>query len=174
MESAWKTGIWEQFGAAIDTLENSITACPEEIWRDRGRRPEYWYLAYHTIFYLDYYSSDPKQEFAPPDPYTLSELDPGGAMPPRAYTQDELRRYLDHCRKKCRAAIAALTDERARQPCGFARRDMTLFALFLYVMRHVQHHAAQLNLILRQTIDSAPPWVSKSKIALTPGQAAKR
>jgi len=33
-------------------------------------------------------------------------------------------------------------------------------------MRHVQHHAAQLNLILRQTIDSAPTWVSKTKIKL--------
>jgi len=30
-------------------------------------------------------------------------------------------------------------------------------------MRHVQHHAAQLNLILRQQIDSAPGWVAKAK-----------
>ncbi len=30
-------------------------------------------------------------------------------------------------------------------------------------MRHVQHHAAQLNLILRQKIDSAPGWVSRTK-----------
>jgi len=34
-------------------------------------------------------------------------------------------------------------------------------------MRHVQHHAAQLNLILRQTIDSAPRWVAKTKIKLS-------
>ena len=30
-------------------------------------------------------------------------------------------------------------------------------------MRHVQHHAGQLNLILRQSIDSAPRWGFKSK-----------
>jgi len=36
----------------------------------------------------------------------------------------------------------------------------------LYNLRHVQHHAAQLNLILRQTIDSAPPWVGRAKLAL--------
>jgi len=28
-------------------------------------------------------------------------------------------------------------------------------------MRHVQHHAAQLNMLLRQKTDSAPDWVSK-------------
>jgi uncharacterized damage-inducible protein DinB len=33
--------------------------------------------------------------------------------------------------------------------------------LLLYNMRHVQHHAAQLNMLLRQTTNSAPRWVSK-------------
>ena len=43
---------------------------------------------------------------------------------------------------------------------------MSIAELLLYNMRHVQHHAAQLHLILRQTIDSAPGWVSKAGIAL--------
>jgi len=33
----------------------------------------------------------------------------------------------------------------------------------------VQHHAAQLNLILRQTIDSAPRWVAKTRTPLEVG-----
>jgi uncharacterized damage-inducible protein DinB len=34
--------------------------------------------------------------------------------------------------------------------------------LLLYNMRHVQHHAAQLNMLLRRRTNSAPPrWVSK-------------
>jgi hypothetical protein len=32
----------------------------------------------------------------------------------------------------------------------------------LYNLRHVQHHAAQLNLILRQVTDSAPDWVGRT------------
>jgi hypothetical protein len=43
--------------------------------------------------------------------------------------------------------------------------------LVLYNLRHVQHHAAQLNLILRQVVDAAPGWVSKR--ARTPGDAAR-
>jgi hypothetical protein len=36
--------------------------------------------------------------------------------------------------------------------------------MLLYNLRHVQHHAAQLNLILRQVTNSAAPaWVRRAK-----------
>ena len=71
-----------------------------------------------------------------------------------------------HC---CRAAIGSLTDERARGPSGFERLGVTVGELHLYSMRHVQHHAAQLNLILRQTVDSAPLWVKQAAVSLDQG-----
>jgi uncharacterized damage-inducible protein DinB len=40
--------------------------------------------------------------------------------------------------------------------------------LMLYSLRHVQHHTAQLNLILRQETGSAPRWVAKAPF-LSPG-----
>lgn len=166
MDDASGTILWRQFGAAIDMLENALVACPDELWGDRSQRPEFWYVVYHTLFFLDYYLSDSPDGFAPPAPYTLDELDPAGLLPDRVYTRDELRTYLEHGRQKCRATIGALTDARARAPSGFERLDVSVSELLLYNMRHVQHHAAQLNLILRQQIDSAPAWVSKTKIPL--------
>jgi len=166
MDTTWRTIIWQQFGAAIDMLENALLACPNELWSDRSRRPEFWYVAYHTLFFLDFYLSDTDRGFAPPAPFGLEELDPAGVLPDRVYTKDELHTYLEHGRRKCRAAIAALTDEKARQRCRFERPDVTNAELLVYNMRHVQHHAAQLNLILRQTIDSAPRWVARTKIKL--------
>jgi hypothetical protein len=163
METAWRTIIWQQFGAAIDMLENAMAACPEQVWNDRSRVPEFWYVAYHTLFFLDFYLSGSPKGFAPPAPFTLSELDPAGVLPDRVYTKDELHTYLEHGRRKCMAAIDGLTDEAVGQRCGFERPDVTVAELMLYTMRHVQHHAAQLNLILRQTVDSAPRWVSKTK-----------
>jgi len=127
---------------------------------------EYWYVVFHTLFFLDFYLSDSSEGFTPPVPFTLDELDPAGVLPERVYTKDELRTYLAHGRKKCRARIEALTEESIGQRCRFERPDVTVSELLLYNMRHVQHHAAQLNLILRQTIDSAPTWVSKTKIKL--------
>ncbi len=163
MDTFFKTIIWQQFGAAIDTLENAMVACPEKVWSDRSRRPEFWYLVYHTLFWLDFNLSDSPEGFAPPAPFTLEEMDPAGIIPERPYTKDELQAYLEHGRKKCRARIEALTDEKARQRWVFGTVDLSVAELLLYNMRHVQHHAAQLNLILRQTIDSAPRWVFKAK-----------
>ena len=64
METSFGTFLWPQFGAAIDMLENAVLACPEEIWSDRARRPEYWYLAYHTLFWLDLYLTGSVEGFA--------------------------------------------------------------------------------------------------------------
>lgn len=45
----------------------------------------------------------------------------------------------------------------------FGSLDGTALELLLYNMRHVQHHTAQLNLILRQETDSAPGWVARGR-----------
>jgi len=151
--------IWQQFGAAIDTLENAINACPGFLWDDPSKKPEYWYLAYHTLFFLDYYLSAKDKKFAPPEPFTLSELDPSGAMPERIYTKDELLKYLKYGREKCRNTILRMTKKWANLHFDFAKISLSYSELLLYNMRHIQHHAAQLNLILRQNINSAPGWV---------------
>jgi hypothetical protein len=163
MNTEWKRTIWQQFGAAIDTLENAIQACPEAVWSDRSSYHEIWYMAYHTLFFLDYYLSESPEGFAPPDPITLSELDPAGGPPDRVYTKDELLIYLEYGRQKCRSAIGALSEEEGFRQSQF-RKDLTVIELYLYTLRHVQHHAAQINLLLRQRINSAPRWVSRAKL----------
>jgi hypothetical protein len=166
MDRFWKSTVWSQFGAAIDMLEESIRHCPEEVWRDRSRRPEYWYVAFHALFYLDLYLSESDAGFAPPAPFTLDEMDERGILPERVYTKDELLKYLDHGREKCRRVLAEMTGERAARRCGFTWLDMSVAEILLYNMRHVQHHAGQLHLILRQSIDSAPRWVRSSRTGL--------
>lgn len=163
MDDAWNSMLWSQFGAAIVMLENAIDACPDALWGDRSRQPEFWYLAYHTLFFLDLYSHGTLDGFAPPAPFTLDEIDPAGILPPRVYTKDELRAYLRHGREQCRAAIHALTDEGARRICTFPWLRLSRGELLLDNLRHVQHHAAQLNLILRQQTDSAPGWVARAR-----------
>lgn len=157
----WREALWRQLGAAIDMLENAIVACPEALWLDPERRP--WHLVYHTLFFLDLYLSGAPDGFAPPPPFTLSELDPAGVLPERPYTKAELLAYLDHGRRKARATLAALDDATARRPAAFPwLPGFTLVELHLCSVRHVQHGAAQLNLLLRQTIDAAPPWVKRA------------
>jgi len=162
MDSGLKKSVWQQFGAAIDMLENAMRACPDDLWSDRTQRPEFWYVAFHTIFFLDLYLSDSDVGFVPPSPFTLDEMDERGLLPDRVYTKDELGAYLEHGRNKCRVTIEAMTQEKGSRRCGFEWLDLSVAEMLLYNMRHVQHHAGQLNLILRQKVDSAPRWVRKT------------
>ena len=170
MEMAWKTLIWTQFGAAIDMLDNALRACPDELWQarlynERSVQPEFaefWYVAYHTLFWLDFYLSESAAGFAPPAPFTLSELE-AGLFPERVYAKAELTTYLAYGRNKCQTRIETLPDLLAAQKCRVDWPEMSVAELLLYNMRHVQEHAAQLSLFLGQKVESAPGWVSKAR-----------
>ena len=159
MEDNFKTELWKQFGAAIDMLENAVAACPEKLWNDES---QFWYTAYHVIFFLDYYLSEDPDNFLPPEPYTLSELDPDGVIPERVYLKAELISYIKFCREKCRKLISALSDENLGKRFINLYRNNSRFEIILDNIRHVQHHAAQLNLLLRQNGVVPPDWVSKT------------
>lgn len=161
MSSVAAAVLWRQFGAAIDMLENAIAACPDDLWFDRSRRPEFWYAAYHALFLLDLYLSESPQGFAPPPPFTLDELD--DVLPERPYRKDELLPYLEHGRAKLRAVLASATDATLQEVHAWWTVEATVLEMLLYNLRHVQHHAAQLNLILRQQTDSAPVWVARTE-----------
>jgi hypothetical protein len=162
MDSLWRTMLWKQFGAAIDMLDNAVVACPDELWRqpvwqDQSNPPrsaDFWYVAYHALFWLDLYLFGSAEGFAPPAPFSLEELDPAGVVPQRPYSKAELRPYLASLRKKCHTTIETMTDERACQPVNFRWVEegevVSYVELQLYNMRHVQEHAAQLSLLLGQ------------------------
>lgn len=164
MDDYWKTILLQQYGAVIEMLEIAIVICPEQIWSDRSQKPEYWYLVYHTLFFLDLYLSGSLDGFAPPAPFTLDELNPAGVLPKGVYTKEELWNFLLHCRYKSQTTIGNLTDAKAQEICKFSRFEISFGELLLDNMRHVQHHVAQLNLILRQKTDSAPRWITTTKI----------
>ena len=133
MEAIASRILWSQFGAAIDMLDNAVRACPDEVWGDGPTPHAFWYLVYHTLFWLDLYLSGTPAGFAPPSPFSLDELDPAGVYPERVYTKAEMRAYLEHGRRKCRAAIAAMSAERAAEPSGFVRLGLSQGELLVRV-----------------------------------------
>ena len=172
MDDTTKAAITQQFGAALDMLENALAACPDELWQARlwaeprlPRAAEFWYLIFHTLFWADLYLSGSEAGFAPPAPFTLEELDPAGVIPERAYRKDELLLYLEHTRRKLEVTVGSLTGERALQPCTFSWGEVTFAALLLDTLRHVQEHAAQLNMFLGQQVGWSPRWVTRARKA---------
>jgi len=163
MHQIYKEALWTQFGASIDMLKNAINLCPESNWDDEKN---FWYLSYHCLFWLDYYLSDDPNNFKPHSPFTLSEFDPSGKKPDRTYSKDELLSYLAYGRNKAHKLISNLSEEQASSRWVTDYKNFSLIEVILYNMRHVQHHAAQLNLILRQEINDAPKWVSVANKAI--------
>lgn len=170
MNSLAKTIIWQQFGAAIDMLNNAIRACPDDLWRaqlwdapaEQLEYSQFWYLTYHTLFWLDLYTTGAEEGFAPPDPFTLIEMEEDG-LPEQPFTKEELQEYLAYGRRKCQATLDALTDEAAQRRCRFGWGEVSFVELQIYSMRHVQEHAAQLSLFLGQQGVAAPDWVATAR-----------
>src|SRR5437667_3626130 len=75
MDPLWRTALWQQFGATIDMLENALLACPSthwhgRLWSDQKDHPQpsesaaFWYITYHTLFWLDLYLTGSREGFA--------------------------------------------------------------------------------------------------------------
>jgi len=177
MIDSLKESLWKQFAASIDMLINAILLWPEAYLETDKK---FFYVAYHCSVFLDYYLTIPPKSFCPPLPFTLTAPAniPKDAIddivPDRIYTKAELLAYTRSTREKCRQLIAGMTEEKLRGPWIDEPKNMHLdmaassvlnysvLEILLFNMRHVQHHAAQLNLLLRQQINNAPDWVSEA------------
>jgi len=152
--------LWRQFSVAIDMLGDALRDCPDELWETQlwEDRPDqwvakgfskFWYLGYHTLFWLDLYLTGAEEGFAPPAPFDLVEMESGEVLP-RTYTRQELLGYLEYCRCRCQETIAGLSVEQAHRMCRFAWGELPFAELLLYNLRHVQEHAAHLGMFLGQ------------------------
>ena len=149
-------------------LKNAIALWPEEYWNTRKR---FFYTAYHCLVFLDYYLTVPPEGFTSPLPFTITAAADAPAdalddvVPNRIYTKQELLDYLQETHEKCNKLISDLTMEKLSERWIEEPGNMnySMLEILLYNMRHVQHHAAQLNLLLRQEINDAPGWVSQAE-----------
>lgn len=164
-----KESLWKQFGASINMLTNAVSQWPDEDWHTNKR---FFYMAYHVSVFLDYYLTIPYKNFTSPLPFTIIESGdiPDEAIddvvPDRIYSKAELLVYLQTSREKCRLLIAGLTEKKLTERWVEKFEDgmnYSVLEILLYNMRHVQHHAAQLNLLLRQAVDDAPGWVARAE-----------
>lgn len=164
MDTALKNLVWQQFGAAIDMFSDAINLCPDRLWtvqlwddEEDVRYGQFWYLAYHTLSWLDLFLTGSQKGFTPPPPFIR------GKLPESPYTKADILTYLSQCRQKCKETLEALTDEKASQVCIFEWMQPTFLELQLYSMRHVQEHAAQLNMVLGQHGVTGQDWVAQAR-----------
>lgn len=160
-----KEAVWNQFGASIDMLINVISNCPDDYFLSRKR---FYYIAYHSTIFLDYYLTIPPGDFNPVLPFTqMNDLEKPAEsiddlIPNKIYTKKELIGYVELSRAKCKKIIDSLTDEKLTERFveGNEENDMnySLLEILLYNFRHIQHHIGQLNMLIRQDLDKHMAW----------------
>ncbi|MBK7427333.1 MAG: DinB family protein [Saprospiraceae bacterium] len=165
MDNSLKEILWNQFGASIDMLINVIASSPEG-YNESNKR--FYYIAYHSAIFLDYYLTIPQNDFSQFLPFTFKEKDvrPKEAIddlvPDKIYSKQEIIEFLKLSRLKCRALIESLSIEKLteRFKAGDDPKDMDypILEILLYNMRHTQHHAAQLNMYIRNDFDQHMEW----------------
>jgi hypothetical protein len=177
MNQVFQEALWKNFAAVIDMLKNIVIICPDEIWR---KERKIFYMTYHTVIFLDYYLANPVKDFHPDLDYTIS--DPG-SLPPEAvddvipnllYSKEQLSAYISSARERCKKIITQTSKEKFSERwihddeidihglCPPFVVKYNLLEILLYNFRHVQHHVAQLNLLLRQNANVATEWISQS------------
>jgi hypothetical protein len=168
-----------QFEEAIEALERALRECPEELWEASVWRvnktdawawpregvtpiPErteesiqslsaFWAVAYHCLWFLDFYAStgagfeSPEYVRGGPEEQGMA-ADGAAPLPAPVFPRDVLLRYVEHGRGKIRDTIAAVTDDELQVLCPswHPHRGKTLEQLLAVNLRHVREHGGDL------------------------------
>lgn len=165
MLDVFKELIVNQYEAAFCTLNACIDRCPEIAWNSPVGETEFCQVAFHTLFFADFYLGQDEESFRR-QPFhrenaqffrDYEELE--DRKPELFYDKPSIKRYLKYCRDKASDVIAAETTETLNARAAFKGREFSRAELHVYNIRHIQNHAAQLNLRLSLDHNEDIVWV---------------
>jgi hypothetical protein len=153
-----KTILTCQFEAALCMLNDCVRKCPQEHWEGRIGNDTFRQVAYHTLFYVDFYFSPNEVAFTPRDLHLRGGDERFSTAASTGLAKDETLSYLAVCRQKARETLASETAESLQGASGFSRLPFSRGELHVYNLRHVQHHTGQLSAYLRRIIEDGERW----------------
>ena len=127
MIDLFKSAVVGQFHAALSMLKAAVDQCPDEHWQLWVGNWQFSHVAYHALFYADFYLSPDEGSYCRPEFYR-EEYEFFGAtkLPPDQepiadvpFPREDVLRYIEHCRRKASEIIAAETEESLAGPPGF-------------------------------------------------------
>jgi hypothetical protein len=172
------------FEEAIGRLESALRRCPDELWQAsmwRVKRTDPWIwpkrgtvpipertdesiqiyswvgtVAYHCLWFLDFYQTTEPAGFETPDyvrggPEEMAWPPDGAApLPDRVFDRDVLLRYLAHGRDKILERLVTVTDADlgALCPVGHPQAGKSLLELLMVNLEHVREHGRQIESFL--------------------------
>jgi hypothetical protein len=172
MLETYKQVIANQLDAALCMLDLCVERCPDALWNGRVGNLAFCQVAFHTLFFTDFYLGSPNEDAFRSQPFhrdhghifrDYEELE--DRVQVLLYDKPAIKDYLVHCRNKASQVIFAETEDSLRGPCGFARKAFSRAELYVLNIRHIQHHTAQLSLRLRLATHESIPWAASGWVA---------
>ena len=144
-----KKELVSQYKNALRILANVIELCPEKLWDDAvNYENAYWRIVYHTLFYTALYLAAHADRFTAWEKHEanynrLGKLTDDGKLIiiTTRYSKAELSGYLQTIVLGLNGNI---DEDNLTAPSGFYWLPMNKFELYLYNLRHIQHHTGQL------------------------------
>jgi hypothetical protein len=157
-----------QYHASLSMLKQAIEKCPDSLWADTRYVNPYWRIVYHTLYFVHLYSRPSMYEFTPwehhqtgihdmddvPAEDDILELTEHPHRPPQTgqpYTKAELLSYWSVCDSMIDEAVNTMEITAAES--GFSWYPISKLEHQLVSLRHIQHHTAQLGVLLRSHAD---------------------
>lgn len=168
MLEQYRRTVLAQYEGALTMMRELVSRCPDGLWREEKAGHATWQVAYHALYYVDFYltageGAFQEPEIHQPDFQFLGErpCPPYGTAEPEGYLdRPALLGYVQHCLSKARRVVPGETAETLAGPSGFHWLPFPRAETHLYNLRHLQHHIGQLAERLRVAQGEGPPWVA--------------
>lgn len=155
----------EQYGAALQMLENIINNCGEELWSDSNREIIVSQVVYHVLFFVDYYLSKNKEERenfkAKLGDDKMGERTDGMVWN-KIYTKEEILEYQSDLKNKAKNRFTDLKLEELTKDSVFEWHGSSVLSSFMYNLRHIMLHVGALHVRLNATGIEPQKWVSNA------------
>ncbi len=166
MSSAIAEAFRQQYRAALAMHEECIRRCPDEHWNAAEDGNRFWHLSYHTLFFVAFYLSSNDAPVLWPGARPLHHVFTGGPWAPdfdpttlKAYTRDELLEFVQWLRVRFEECF---NDADTNAPSQFTWLPFSRFEVYLYNLRHFQHHSGQLSERIKNYSGEGVKWVGKA------------
>jgi len=169
MSSVLNDIVLHQFQAAMSTLHQCIVNCPADEWNREHPDSPFSQVLFHTLIFTDVYlgrseEAIKSQEFHRAHPEIFRDYEElEDRIPVNLYSRDQIEEYFTFCMSKGDTEIAKETEASFYGSSGFPNRSFPRLELYVYLTRHIQHHAAQLGLRVQLSTGTELRWVGSGK-----------